>query len=38
MSEYSFWLRSEYFCKHLLGDYREGADFIEMQNEKPKTW
>ncbi len=38
MSEYSFWLRGEYFCKHLLGDYREGADFIEMQKEKPKTW
>ncbi|WP_421919599.1 DPP IV N-terminal domain-containing protein [Marinifilum sp.] len=38
MSEYSFWLRGEYFCKHLLGDHREGADFIEMQNEKPKTY
>ena len=37
MSEYSFWLRSEYFCKHLIGDFRTGADFIEMQNEKPKT-
>ena len=37
MSEYSFWLRGEYFCKHLLGDCREGADFIEMQKEKPQT-
>ncbi|MDE5420013.1 S9 family peptidase [Labilibaculum sp. DW002] len=37
MSEYSFWIRSEYFCKHLLGDFRHGADFIEMQNEKPKN-
>ncbi|MBI9058487.1 MAG: DPP IV N-terminal domain-containing protein [Labilibaculum sp.] len=37
MSEYSFWIRSEYFCKHLLGDFRHGADFMEMQNEKPKN-
>ncbi|MDM8160932.1 DPP IV N-terminal domain-containing protein [Labilibaculum sp. K2S] len=36
MSEYSFWLRGEYFCKYLLGDFRNSADYIEMQNDKPK--
>lgn len=37
MSEYSFWLRSEYFCKHLIGDVQEGADIIEMQRDLPRT-
>lgn len=36
MSEYSFWLRGEYFCKYLLGDFRSTADYVEMQNDKPK--
>lgn len=36
MSEYSFWLRGEYFCKYLLGDFRNSADYIEMQNDKPR--
>ncbi len=36
MSEYSFWLRGEYFCKYLLGDFRPTADYIEMQNDIPR--
>jgi len=35
MSEYSFWLRGEYFCKYLLGDFRNSADYVEMQKDKP---
>lgn len=37
MNEYAFWLRGEYFCKHLLGDFRYGADIIEMQRDLPHT-
>jgi len=36
MSEYSFWLRGEYFCKYLLGDFRPSADYVEMQKDQPK--
>ncbi|MEL7123688.1 MAG: DPP IV N-terminal domain-containing protein [Bacteroidota bacterium] len=35
MNEYFFWLRGEYFCKHLLGDDRsDSADYMEMQREQ----
>lgn len=37
MADYWFWLRAEYFVKHLLGDYRWSADMIELNREKPKT-
>lgn len=37
MGDYWFWLRAEYFVKHLLGDTRWGADIIPLQVEKPKT-
>lgn len=36
MNEYSFWLRGEYFCKYLIGDFRSSADYIEMQKDQPK--
>jgi len=36
MSEYSFWLRGEYFCKYLIGDFRSSADYVEMQKDQPK--
>lgn len=35
MNEYFFWLRSDYFAKHLIGDYRDSTDIIEMNNDKP---
>jgi len=38
MSEYSFWLRGEYFCKYLLGDFRSSADYVEMQKDRPRKW
>lgn len=34
MNEYFFWLRSDYFCEHLLGDVAKSADIVEMKNEK----
>ena len=34
MNEYFFWLRSDYFCEHLLGDYSRSVDIVEMNNEK----
>lgn len=34
MNEYFFWLRGDYFCKHLIGDYIDNVDIIEMNREK----
>ena len=36
MSDYWFWLRAEYFVKHLLGDDTWSADVLELQVERPK--
>ncbi len=32
MGNYWFWLRAEYFAKHLLGDERTAADIMELNN------
>jgi dipeptidyl aminopeptidase/acylaminoacyl peptidase len=37
MGDYWFWLRAEYFAKHLLGDERTAADIDELNNDEPKT-
>ena len=37
MSDYWYWLRAEYFVRHLLGDWRWNVDMIELQGERPKT-
>ncbi len=37
MNEYFFWLRSDYFCKYLIGDYKWDADIKEMNRDKPMT-
>jgi dipeptidyl-peptidase 4 len=37
MSDYWFWLRAEYFAKHLLGDYRTAPDIMELNNEREQT-
>jgi dipeptidyl aminopeptidase/acylaminoacyl peptidase len=37
MGDYWYWLRAEYFVKHLIGDTRWNADIIPLQVEKPKT-
>lgn len=37
MSDYWFWLRAEYFVKHLLGDDRWDVDILPLQGHRPKT-
>lgn len=37
MTEYFFWQRADYFCKHLIGDYRAGVDMIELNREQEQT-
>lgn len=37
MGDYWYWLRAEYFVKHLLGDERWNADITQLQVEQPKT-
>jgi dipeptidyl aminopeptidase/acylaminoacyl peptidase len=37
MSDYWFWLRAEYFVRHLLGDDRWNADIIQLQMEEEQT-
>jgi dipeptidyl aminopeptidase/acylaminoacyl peptidase len=35
MNEYFFWLRSDYFARHLIGDYQDSTDIIPLNNERP---
>lgn len=37
MGDYWFWLRAEYFVKHLLGDDRWNPDITELNNEQEQT-
>lgn len=37
MRDYWFWLRAEYFVKHLLGDHRWNADIVPLQVDRPKN-
>ena len=37
MSDYWFWLRAEYFVKHLLGDTRWDVNIIPLQMNSPQT-
>lgn len=37
MGDYWFWLRAEYFVKHLLGAEADMADILPLQVEQPKT-
>ncbi|MBT7504079.1 MAG: prolyl oligopeptidase family serine peptidase, partial [Gemmatimonadales bacterium] len=37
MGNYWFWLRAEYFVKHLLGDDQWSADIIPLQNDSPRS-
>lgn len=36
MNEYFFWLRADYFCKHLIGDYSQDVDILELNREVEK--
>lgn len=33
MNDYWFWIRADYFAKHLLGDFSQTVDLIELQQE-----
>jgi dipeptidyl aminopeptidase/acylaminoacyl peptidase len=37
MSNYWFWLRAEYFARHLLGDQRTQTDITELRGDQPRT-
>jgi len=37
MNEYFFWLRGDYFCKHLIGDYSQDVDIEELNREVEKA-
>ena len=37
MGDYWFWLRAEYFVKHLLGDERGAANIWELNVEREQT-
>jgi dipeptidyl-peptidase-4 len=34
MNDYWFWIRADYFCKHLIGDYSQSVDMAELNREK----
>ena len=36
MTEYFFWMKADYFSKHLLGKENRSVDMIEMNRAKPK--
>ena len=36
-TEYFFWLRADYFCQHLIGDYSISTDIFEMRREFKMT-
>ncbi|NER13964.1 prolyl oligopeptidase family serine peptidase [Leptobacterium flavescens] len=36
MTEYFFWLKADYFSKHLLGVEASNVDMLEMNRDKPK--
>jgi dipeptidyl-peptidase-4 len=36
MADYFFWLRADYFAKHLLGQASESVDLIELARETPQ--
>jgi dipeptidyl aminopeptidase/acylaminoacyl peptidase len=37
MNDYWFWIRADYFVRHLLGDYSQTVDLVELQREKEKS-
>jgi dipeptidyl aminopeptidase/acylaminoacyl peptidase len=37
LAEYTFWLRGDYFVRHLLGAEPRGVDIVELNNEKPQV-
>ena len=36
-AEYFNWIRSDYFCKHLLGQAADSVDIVELNREKEQV-
>ncbi|HKE04748.1 MAG TPA: prolyl oligopeptidase family serine peptidase, partial [Blastocatellia bacterium] len=36
-TNYFFWIRADYFCRHLLGDSAESVDMIELNKEREQS-
>ncbi len=36
-TNYFFWLRADYFCKHLLGDVSSSVDMVELNKEREQV-
>ncbi len=36
-SAYFNWIRSDYVCRHLLGQYADTGDIVELNKEKEQT-
>ena len=36
MTEYFFWIRGDYFCRHLLGEAATDVDIVELNREQAK--
>lgn len=37
MNDYWFWIRADYFARHLLGDFTQPVDLVELQREREQT-
>ncbi|GHA64375.1 S9 family peptidase [Pontibacter akesuensis] len=37
MTEYFFWMMGDYFTRHLLGDYSQPVDIMQINREQPQT-
>lgn len=37
MNDYWFWIRADYFCKYLLGDWSQSVDIVELNREKEQS-
>jgi len=37
MTDYFFWIRADYFCKHLIGDSETAVDIMELNREKEQV-
>ena len=37
MNDYFFWIRADYFCRHLLGDAQSSVDITQLNTEKEQT-
>ena len=36
-TNYFFWVRTDYFCKHLIGDMSDSIDMVELNREREQV-